>query len=195
MEVSDTGSLCCIRMISRESPWSWSFASPPVPLRLFEELNRTHNRRAKREREKKIEGQGQKDEIDRDDATHRREREEEDEVQRSSRDKDLLERSLTDVLSKKQPPSKLVANPDLTDDEEEDDKINQVNSSFGSASNDAANASSWTLKRSEGMKKTGDQEPASSASSSVVLLSQPTASSREQLAQQSAEVNNRLFWT
>ena len=26
----DTGSLCCIRMISRESPWSWSSASPSV---------------------------------------------------------------------------------------------------------------------------------------------------------------------
>ena len=42
----------------------------PSPSPLFQGLNRTHNRRAKRER--KIEGEGQKDEIDRDDATHRR---------------------------------------------------------------------------------------------------------------------------
>ena len=59
----DTGSLCCIRMISRESPWSWSSASPSVPLRLFEGLNPTQQTSEERAR-KKIEGQGQKDEID-----------------------------------------------------------------------------------------------------------------------------------
>ena len=68
-------------MISRESLWSGSSASPTVPLRLFEELNRTHTTDERRERERKIEGEGQKDEIDRDDATQReREKKKDDEV-------------------------------------------------------------------------------------------------------------------
>ena len=81
-------------MISRESPVvvvRLSVCSSPSIRR-----TKSHTQQTSEERERKEDRgpKGQKAEIDRDDATHRREREEEDEVQRSSRDEDLLKRSL-----------------------------------------------------------------------------------------------------